>query len=255
LPRSGSGVYSQPTGTEAVSGEIASASAFNTLVTDIGDELTESLTRDGSAAWSGDQDANNFTIENLAAPVGAADAATKAYIDGLTWSTKLKAIADLTWASDRIHYYTGASTAAIATLTSYGRSLIAAADASAARTLLALGSLATASTVSNTDWAGAALSLANGGTGAGSASAARTALEIVVYDVYTGTDEDNALFPVGSYLMVDPGGSTPHRNASIDVRMKTGGEVYEIGGGGPAVTGTWRARGVIGGSMLVQRTV
>jgi hypothetical protein len=254
LPRSGSGVYSQPTGTEAVSGEIASASAFNTLVDDIADEITESLTRSGTAAWSGNQDANNFTIENLATPSGSGDPATKGYVDGLTWSTKLKAIADLTWAADRIAYFTSASAAAIATLTSYGRTLIATADASAARTALALGSLATESTVDNNDWSGDDLALANGGTGASTAAAARTALEIVVYDLYTGTDVDSVSFPLGSYLMVDPGGTTPSRNSTFTVTLKAGGEVYEIAGAGSTVSGTWRARGVIAGSLLVQRT-
>lgn len=48
--------------------------------------------------------------------------------------------------------------------------------AAAARTALGLGTLATAATVDNTVWSGTALSIANGGTGATTAVAALTAL-------------------------------------------------------------------------------
>ena len=54
-------------------------------------------------------------------------------------------------------------------------------SASGARTNLGLGSLATLSTVSNSNWSGTDLSVANGGTGASSASGARDALDIQVY--------------------------------------------------------------------------
>lgn len=56
---------------------------------------------------------------------------------------ELQAIAGLTSAADRVPYFTGLGTAALATLTSAGRSLIAAADAAAQRVVLGLGSIAT----------------------------------------------------------------------------------------------------------------
>lgn len=55
----------------------------------------------------------------------------------------LTAIGALTPAADRLPYYTSASAAALATFTAFGRSLVAAADAAAARTVLALGGSAT----------------------------------------------------------------------------------------------------------------
>ena len=63
-------------------------------------------------------------------------------------------------------------------ISTFGGSLIDDDDASAARTTLGLGSLSTASTISNTEWSGTDLSVANGGTGASSAAAARTNLDV-----------------------------------------------------------------------------
>lgn len=54
------------------------------------------------------------------------------------WSQALQALSPLLPANDRLAYFTGATTAALATLTAYGRSLIAANDAAAARALLGL---------------------------------------------------------------------------------------------------------------------
>lgn len=109
-------------------------------------------------------------------------------------SDALSAISALTPAADRLPYYTSASAAALATFTSFGRTLVDDADAatarstlglvigtnvqaydadlttlgaggSGARSFLGLGSLATASTINGGDWSGTDLALGDGGTG------------------------------------------------------------------------------------------
>ena len=65
----------------------------------------------------------------------------------LTSTAAVSSVAGLTPAADRLAYYTGASAAALTTLTAFARSLMAGVDAAAMRATLGLGGLATLSAV------------------------------------------------------------------------------------------------------------
>src|SRR5258708_7301291 len=105
LPRQSNGNYIAPANTAAVSGQTISSTAFNTLETDIGTEITNSVDRGGRSAMQANLPMGANKITGMADPTVATDAATKNYIDTLiasffsTGDAKLtfKTAADTGW--------------------------------------------------------------------------------------------------------------------------------------------------------------
>jgi len=146
MPRDGSGNFTLPANTQAVSGDPISSTKFNTLVQDL--EADANTDRPVVAGGTGASTASGARA-NLGIEIGVN---VQAYDAGLL------SIAGLTTVADRSIYTTASDTYAVYTLTAAGRAILDDADAAAQRTTLGLGTAATV----NTGTSGATIPLLNG---------------------------------------------------------------------------------------------
>lgn len=123
-------------GTSVLSNTTLGSTVLNSSLTSVG-----TIT---SGTWNG----TAIAVAN--GGTGATDASTARTNLGLAigvnvqaYDPELAAIAGLVSAADSLPYFTGANTAALATFTTFGRSLIDDADAAAGRTTLGLGTIST----------------------------------------------------------------------------------------------------------------
>lgn len=159
------------------------------------------------AQFGNDLDTFIGQLETAAAIIAAAPA----YAD-----PGLVALSGNTPAADKLPYYTGSSTSALAALTTIGRSLIGASDAAAQRTVLGLGALALLSAINGTNWSGTDLAVGDGGTGASDAAGARTNLGAAA----SGVNSDiTSLAGLTTPLSVAQGGTGATSLAAIGVTI------------------------------------
>lgn len=164
MPRNPNGEYVLPSIYLAASGQTIRADQHNIPMQDIAQALTGSMARNGSTPMTGNLAMNSNRITGLAAATASSDAVR---LDQVTkYSGYLNAVSSLALAANEITYATGPASAARTALTPFGRSLIAAVNAAAGRTALALGPLATATIVP----------VGNGGTGGTTQATARNGL-------------------------------------------------------------------------------
>jgi len=81
MPRNGSGIYSLPTGNPVVAGTTIEETWANNTMSDLANEITGSLPRNGVAPMTGNLAMGSNKITGLATGTAAADAVTKAQMD------------------------------------------------------------------------------------------------------------------------------------------------------------------------------
>ncbi len=187
--------YSRQSAGEIVTGQTMEASDFNNEFNDVlaFADASTGHDHDGTAGGGASIILTSSVTGTLPLANGGTNATTASAArtslgvaigtDVQAFDAGLLSIAGLTTLADRMIYTTASDTYAVATLTASGRNLIDDASTTAQRTTLGLGTLAVANTINNTDWSGTDLAVVNGGTGSSTATAARTALGLVI-----GTD-------------------------------------------------------------------
>ena len=139
MPRDGSGNFTLPANTQAVSGDPISSTKYNTLVQDL--EADANVDRPVAAGGTGASTALAARA-NLGLEIGT---------DVQAFDAGLLSIAGLTTVADRGIYTTASDTYAVFTLTSAGRAILDDADAAAQRTTLGLGTAAVKDTGTSGD--------------------------------------------------------------------------------------------------------
>lgn len=150
--------------TLAFSNRMRAVNADGTLTRDFWKLIEEILSRTGGAVAALDAADINNTPNGDVAAITVQSAIDELDLEKQPKDATLTALAALSFVADRLAYSTGADAFALATLTSYARTLLDDVDAAAARSTLGLGSIATQAT-SNVSITGGTIALASGSLG------------------------------------------------------------------------------------------
>ena len=83
MPRNGSGTDITPAGQPVAAGTVIDSTIFNAMVTDVYNEITNSIARDGQAPATANIPLGNFKLTGVGTPTLTQDATNKTYVDGL----------------------------------------------------------------------------------------------------------------------------------------------------------------------------
>ena len=86
MPRNGSGTYTVPPGTPGVALADITTTAYNGFLTDMSTAMSDSINKDGTKAFAGNQSMGGFKLTSLGLATTALDAVTLSQVQGNTFN-------------------------------------------------------------------------------------------------------------------------------------------------------------------------